>query len=166
MNGPAKRQRDSATTAAAESDESLGEVLDFLRMLWAVHHALQTTSKRMERNLGITGPQRLVLRVLSQRPGISAGELSRALHSDPSTLTGVLRRLEERKLIQRAPDSADGRRIKVTLTAEGKRFAKERPGTVEAAVKTALEKLSPESLKHSRKVLTALAESLTATDEE
>src|SRR6478672_11959565 len=147
---------DTDTTEA----ESLGEVLDFMRLLWAVHHALQTTSKRMERQLGITGPQRLVLRVFSQRPGLSAGELSRALHTDPSTLTGVLKRLQERKLVQRTSDSADARRVKLSVTAEGKRHARERNGTVEAAVKEALEKLSPDSLRQSRKVLTALAESL------
>ncbi|MFL5318552.1 MAG: MarR family winged helix-turn-helix transcriptional regulator [Myxococcaceae bacterium] len=142
--------------------QSLGEVLDFMRLLWAVHHALQTTSKRMEREIGITGPQRLVLRVLNQRPGLSAGELSRALHTDPSTLTGILRRLEERKLVQRTADSADARRVRLNVTAEGKRHARERTGTVEAAVKEALEKLSPDSVRQSRKVLTALAESLEA----
>src|SRR6478672_9850358 len=121
---------DTDTTEA----ESLGEVLDFMRLLWAVHHALQTTSKRMERTLGVTGPQRLVLRVLSQRPGLSAGELARALHTDPSTLTGVLKRLQERKLIQRSSDSTDGRRVKLSATADGKKQARERTGTVEAAV--------------------------------
>ena len=146
--------------AEQQKTESLGEVLDFMRLLWAVHHALQTTSKRMERNLGVTGPQRLVLRVLAQRPGLSAGDLSRALHTDPSTLTGVLRRLEERKLVVRSADATDARRIKLNVTADGKRFAKERNGTVEAAVKAALERMSADSLKQSRKVLTALAESL------
>ena len=40
----------------------LGAVLDFMRLLWAVDHALQSTSKRMESTFGLTGPQRLVVR--------------------------------------------------------------------------------------------------------
>jgi hypothetical protein len=49
----------------------LGFVLDFLRVLWSVEHQLKSASKRMERRLGITGPQRLVLR-RSGRPEIVA----------------------------------------------------------------------------------------------
>ena len=63
-----------------------------MRLLWAVDHGLQTRSKRMAVGLGITGPQRLVLRIVGRFPGISAGQLSRILHLDPSTLTGILRR--------------------------------------------------------------------------
>ena len=49
--------------------------------------------KRMEQRSGVTGPQRLVLRVVGLFPGISAGALARLLHVHPSTLTGVLHRL-------------------------------------------------------------------------
>ena len=42
----------------------LGPVLDFLRALWALDHALQSASKRMETTLGVTGPQLSTLRVI------------------------------------------------------------------------------------------------------
>ena len=58
----------------------LGEVLDFMRMLWSIDHGLQTTSKRMEATLGVTGLQRMVLRLVGRFPGISAGHLARILH--------------------------------------------------------------------------------------
>ncbi len=43
--------------ALAETVElpPLGKVLDFLRLLWAVDHGLNRTSKRMEVELGVTG---------------------------------------------------------------------------------------------------------------
>jgi DNA-binding MarR family transcriptional regulator len=40
--------------------------------------------------VGVTGPQRLVLRVVGLFPGMSAGELATVLRVHPSTLTGVL----------------------------------------------------------------------------
>src|ERR1700761_877276 len=89
-----------------ETEESLGEVLEFMRLLWAVDHALQSNSKRMETALGVTGPQRLVIRLVGQRPGISAGELAELLHVHPSTLTGILSRLEQRGAVVRKPDPA------------------------------------------------------------
>lgn len=143
-----------------KTDESLGEVLDFMRLLWALHHAMQSTSKRMNREIGLTGPQRLVLRVLTRTSGITAGELARALHTDPSTLTGVLARLEARRLIKREVDEDDARRVRLHLTPEGRKEGRDRHGTVESAVRDALSELPPSALKQTKKVLAALAESL------
>jgi MarR family transcriptional regulator, organic hydroperoxide resistance regulator len=79
------------------------DVLRFLELLWAVAHGLERTSKRMTRDLGVTGPQRLVLRVVGLFPGMSAGELAGILHVHASTLTGVLRRLETQGLLDGWP---------------------------------------------------------------
>ena len=80
-----------------------------MRVIWGISHGLQSTSKRMEARLGITGPQRLVVRILGYQPGATAGELARVLRLHPSTLTGVLRRLEDRGLIARSPGEHDRR---------------------------------------------------------
>jgi DNA-binding MarR family transcriptional regulator len=58
----------------------------------------------------VTGPQRLVLRLLGLQPGVSADELAATLHVHPSTLTGILRRLEDQGLLARDPHPADRRR--------------------------------------------------------
>ena len=88
-------------------DPALSVELDagllFMRALWVAVHALQKTSKRMNVRLGVTGPQRLVLRVVGLAPGISAGGLAKVLHLHPSTLTGVLKRLETQGLVSRVP---------------------------------------------------------------
>jgi MarR family transcriptional regulator, organic hydroperoxide resistance regulator len=44
--------------ADAASDYELDPVLDFMRLLWSIEHGLQRMSKRMESEIGITGPQR------------------------------------------------------------------------------------------------------------
>jgi DNA-binding MarR family transcriptional regulator len=138
----------------------LGEVLEFMRLLWAVDHGLQSTSKRMESSLGITGPQRLVLRLVGRFPGITAGNLAQILHVHPSTLTGVLKRLEKRGLLERKADPLDGRKALFALTEAGRTLDIPSTGTVEAAVQRALSKMNRTRIAHTQDVLTALAEEL------
>jgi DNA-binding MarR family transcriptional regulator len=136
----------------------LGPVLDFMRTLWALDHALQSASKRMEAALGVTAPQRTLVRIVGRFPGISAGEAAAILHVHPSTLTGVLKRLEGRGLVTRRADPRDGRRALLALTARGRALDGLRKGTVEAAVRRVLRELPPGSRRSSR----TLAEALTA----
>jgi len=142
------------------SGPQLGEVLEFMRLLWAVDHGLQSTSKRMESTLGITGPQRLVLRLVGRFPGITAGNLAQILHVHPSTLTGVLKRLEKRGLLERKSDPLDGRKALFALTEAGRTLDVPSTGTVEAAVQRAISKMSRARILHTQDVLTALAEEL------
>lgn len=145
----------------SKSDPSaLGDVLEFMQLLWSVNHGLEATSKRMETTLGVTGPQRLVLRVVGRFPGISAGALAETLRMHPSTLTGVLRRIERRGLVTRKADPADGRRALFTLTAAGRVLDKTRRGTVEAAVTRALARLPVTRIRAARDVLQGLAGAL------
>ena len=136
----------------------LGPVLDFLRALWALDHALQSASKRMETTLGVTGPQRFVIRMIGRFPAISAGKVSELLHVHPSTLTGVLKRLEQRGLVLRRADPADARRALLELTAKGRRVDAIRVGTVEGAARKALGKVPAASMRQAR----AVAEAITA----
>jgi DNA-binding MarR family transcriptional regulator len=143
-----------------DDEESLGEVLEFMRLLWALDHGLQANSKRMETAFGVTGPQRLVIRLVGQRPGISAGELATLLHVHPSTLTGVLGRLEDRGAVVRKVDASDKRRALLGLTAKGQKLDKLRIGTVEARVRSLLGRTPAPRIRAAREVIAALAKSL------
>lgn len=138
----------------------LGPVLDFMRALWALDHALQSASKRMEATRGVTAPQRLVVRIVGRFPAISAGEVADILHLHPSTLTGVLKRLEDRGLLERRPDPMDGRRALLRLTGRGRKVDRHHDGTVEAAVRRALRRLRPASVQAARDAALALSSEL------
>lgn len=142
----------------------LGEVLEFMRLLWAVDHGLQSTSKRMEATLGMTGPQRLVVRLVGRFPGITAGTLANIMHVHPSTLTGVLKRLEKRGLLERRADPLDGRKALFALTEAGRNLDIPSAGTVEAAVQRALSRMTRARIVHTQDVLMALAQELGAAD--
>lgn len=144
----------------AAAPSPLPDVLRFMQLLWAVAHGLEKTSKRMTTDLGITGPQRLVLRVVGLFPGLSAGHLATILHVHPSTLTGVLQRLVSSRLLERVEDARDRRRAVLHLTRQGRRSNQRRSGTVEAAIAQALSGVSDADRIATQRVLDRLASHL------
>lgn len=138
----------------------LPEVLQFMRLLWELVHSLDRASKRMTQELGVTGPQRLALRVVGLFPGISAGQLAHILHIHPSTLTGVLQRLIDQKLVERTAAAADRRRAQLRLTARGGRINQLSSGTVEAAVMAALRQSSGRDRVAAQRLITTLSAQL------
>lgn len=125
-------------TLRPERTQLAGETLRFMQRMWDLAHALDVRSKRMARSLGVTGPQRLVIRVVGRSPASTASDISSTLGMHPSTLTGILRRLELQGLLEREADDVDRRRMRFHLTRKGVAIDRERKGTVEAAVRRAL----------------------------
>lgn len=138
----------------------VGDAIDFLRLVWAVDHALQRRSKSMAATLGITGPQRLVLRIIGRYPSIHARQLADILHLHPSSLTALLKRLERRGLIRRWSDERDRRRWLLGLTRQGQALNRATPGTIEAAVQRMLRTTAARDLDVARTVLGKLAREL------
>jgi DNA-binding MarR family transcriptional regulator len=119
-------------------DYPLGPGLDFLRRIWQLSHALEKLSVRMDQRLGVTAPQRLILRCVGKYPGIAAGQLATLLHVDPGTVSAALKRLEQKGLLERRKDVRDRRRVALGLTAMGRRLDLPLDGTVESAVERLL----------------------------
>lgn len=150
------------TTTTPVAAEDLPDVLRFMKLLWAVVHALDRTSKRMFDDLGVTGPQRLALRVVGLFPGMSASDLAQLLHVHPSTLTGVLQRLVAQRLIHRSDDPCDRRRAVLRLTKRGEHVNAARHGTVETSIAHGLAGISRSDHLATRRVLERLAAHLDA----
>src|SRR5258708_19624445 len=124
----------------------LEPVLDFMRLLWSIQHGLQRMSKRMEGELGITGPQRLVLRVVGRFPGLSAGELAHIVRLHPSTITGILQRLVARGLLERTRDPGDSPRARLRLRPGARVHTRTAAGTLETTVTQLPKPLPPSNL--------------------
>lgn len=148
----------------AKRSRLTGETLQFMQKLWDLTHALNVRSKRMGKKQGVTGPQRLVVRVLGQSPAMAASDISRTLGIHPSTLTGILARLERQGAVQRRVDPLDRRRIRFRLTARGLRIDQERKGTVEAAIRRALGRVNTATADVAAKLIDTLTEELGRDD--
>ncbi len=143
-----------------DSEAVLGPGLDFLRELWALDHALQKLSKRMERTVGVSGPQRLALRLVARFPGLPAGRLARLLHLHPSTVSGLVKRLHDRGFIARSSDGPDRRRSQLRITPAGIELLSHPQATIESAVLAALREVPPRRIETALKVLATVSVSL------
>ena len=151
-------------TTHPERTEPTGETLQFMQRMWELVHALDVRSKRMVKVIGVTGPQRLVVRIIGQKPNQTASQIANTLGKHPSTLTGVLARLQERGMILRVADAEDRRRARFTLTAAGKKIDKLQRGTVEAAVRRAMGRTPEGHVQAMRDTLNILVEELERDD--
>ena len=150
--------------APVERRQHAGETLRFVQRLWDVVYALEVRSKRMARMLGVTSPQRMVIRIIGQTPNLMASDIAVTLGIHPSTLTGILQRLQRQKLIVRRSDREDRRRVRFTLTSEGERIDRARRGTVEAAVRRAIVVAGEPAVQQTAAVLELLAAELSRED--
>jgi DNA-binding MarR family transcriptional regulator len=147
--------------AEPEPDVSqLGHVIEFMRLLWRVDHSLQLRSRWMQQHLGVTGPQRLALRIIGSSPGISASSVAATMMLHRSTITGILKRIERVGLIERFGDAKDGRKALFRLTKKGEKLNKVRTGTVENSVRATLEKMPLQQLAAVMQGLQLLANEL------
>ena len=71
------------------------------------------------RELSLTPPQYGVLTVVAHADGCDQATVARALGFDRVTTLRIVRGLQTRGLVARTPSAADGRRLQLTLTADG-----------------------------------------------
>lgn len=98
-----------------------------MRQLRRMVKALQTYSSDVEARFGLTGPQLWALWTLQQQGSIGLKGLAQAMHLHPSTVVGVVDRLEAKRLVIRKPDPDDGRRVRIALTPTGSRTVGQAP---------------------------------------
>lgn len=146
------------------SDPPLEPPLAFLQRLWRLNQALELLSARMERSLGITAQQRLVLRCIGRSPNVTPGQLAELLHLDPGTISAAIKRLGAKGLIERTKDKTDSRRALLTLSKVGRRLdIANSDGTVEGCVRRLLAETSPAKLRTLAITIDRLTELLDAT---
>jgi MarR family transcriptional regulator, organic hydroperoxide resistance regulator len=138
----------------------LTPALELLTHVWMLNHALERVSSRMDRDLGVTAQQRLVLRCVGKFPGITAGQLATVLHLDPGTISAALRRLEAKGLLDRRRDLRDRRRVNLGLTAQGRALDRPTDHTVEHGVDRLLDTARQADLTTAKRVLRRLTELL------
>ncbi|MFN8276494.1 MAG: MarR family transcriptional regulator [Chitinophagales bacterium] len=72
--------------------------------------------------IGLTYPQYLVMLVLWEHHELSVTEIAERLLLDTNTITPLLKRLEEKAMVQRRRNLHDERKVLVSLTSKGKRL--------------------------------------------
>jgi DNA-binding MarR family transcriptional regulator len=128
---------------AAELDSWLSLVRLMTWLPWSIDQQLQRDS-----NLGMVEYQ--VLAMLSQSPErtMRMSSLAEITNASLSRLSHLVKRLEERGLVRREPDPADGRFTNAILTDQGfQTLAEAAPGHVAHVRSLVIDVLSPEQLR-------------------
>jgi DNA-binding MarR family transcriptional regulator len=97
---------------------------------------------RQEAAGGLTPSQLSALASVDRLGPLQLGDLARVEAVAPPTLTRAVARLEERGLLSRRPDPADGRAALVEITPAGRRALKDVRGVRTAFLVQQLEKLA------------------------
>jgi DNA-binding MarR family transcriptional regulator len=92
---------------------------------------------------GPTPTQFAALAKLAEAKEVSQNHLGRLTGMDPATTKGVVSRLMERGLVERAADPSDQRRLKLRLSPEGQALVARLLDKARAATAATLAPLSP-----------------------
>lgn len=138
------------------------EYFDILVKLRKIIRSINLESKRIEKELGISIPQLLVLQFLSTRPQYRAlaTEIKEHIKLNASTVTGILHRLELKGMVARMPHPADGRSAFVVLTALGAEVLAKSPTTLQEKLSRRLRQISPAQLAELSKNIELLIQIL------
>lgn len=128
--------------------------------LYSASLAMTTVYQPLLAALGLTYPQYLVMLVLWEGDGLTVSEIGKRLYLDSGTLTPLLKRLEASGLIGRLRDVKDERRVRINLTAAGRRL-RSKAAKIPACILAATQRSLPEVVSLTRQVK-ALRTRLTA----
>lgn len=92
-----------------------------------INRVLDIQSRDSERSYGLTSTQCLILREIRQHGALTVGGLAHQISLGQTTVTEIVNRLEQRKLLRRQRATDDRRRVLLTLTAAGQRAADTAP---------------------------------------
>ena len=138
---------------------AISETIQSLRRIFK---ALQNYSHEVSHRYGITGPQLWVLRTVFKDGELPLGELSQKMYLHPSTITGVVNRLEKKGYVSRDRDQEDRRVVMVQLTPKGKRLVKRAPNPVQGKMIHGLRQLRKEKLEFIHESVQTLVEIMEA----
>lgn len=130
-------------TKRVNRDVAISEIMQALRRIFKSIHDY---SHEVSNKFGITGPQLWALKTISQNGSLPLGELSEKMYLHPSTITGVVDRLEKKGYVVRDRGEKDRRVVMVQLTAKGERLVRKAPNPVQGKMIYGLRKLKKDEL--------------------
>lgn len=100
------------------------EVLVALRK---IIRATDRNSKKLNQQAGLTIPQSVLMSAIDENPDVTLGYLTERISLSQATVSTILDRLEERKLLERQRNQRDKRIVNVALTQAGKELLSKAP---------------------------------------
>ncbi len=122
---------------------AIAEIMQSLRRIFK---AIQDYFQEISKKYGITGPQLWALKTVAANGSLSLGELSKKMYLHPSTISGVVDRLEKKGFVVRDRGQEDRRVVKVQLTPRGKKIVAKAPNPIQGKMIYGLNRLKKKEL--------------------
>jgi len=128
-------------------------------IIWYLRRLVQANSiysKQLTKEFHISQPQLSCLLVLRQYGPLPLSKLAKYILVKPSTVTGIVDRLEGKGLVVRERSLYDRRVITIKLTRTGQALAAKAPPPVHRSISEGLEGLEAERIEEIRRNLATL----------
>lgn len=119
----------------------VSEVMDCIRYIFK---ALRVSSSQFEKELGLSVAQIFVLKKLRDESELSINDLAQRTTTHQSSVSVVVKKLEEQGLVKRTVSREDSRRVLVSLTDQGRERLGTIPRTIQEEMIDSLQNMTPE----------------------
>ena len=107
-----------------------------------IMRAIDMHSSYLARQYGLTSPQLICMKRLSEEKEMTPGRLAKDVHLSHATVTGIINRLEKKELVQRTRSTEDGRSFLIKLTDAGVAMIRSSPSMLQDKFMYELSKLA------------------------
>jgi len=145
----------------APQDDACSDLLLDNQLCFALYSTsllMTKVYKPLLQALNLTYPQYLAMMVLWEGDGITVGDISSRLLTDPGSVTPLLKRLEAEGLLDRKRSSSDERVVELYLTDKG-RALREQAKAIPSCIVRASQQ-TPDALAALKEELVTLRNSL------
>ncbi len=109
----------------AAANEPKPEVDSIVETIIYLYTESRRLTKGMAREVGLTGPQLTVIKLLETFDNLSLSSLSERIRAQNSTVTGIIDRMEREGLVRRERSTSDRRVVHIRLSDKGQRLARQ-----------------------------------------
>ena len=141
------------------------DVVDALDAIRRIIRVLRLSSRVAEREFGVSAAQVFVLQQLATAPVSSINELAERTYTHQSSVSVVVRRLVEQKLVVRREAAGDRRRRELQVTPAGRRLLARAPLPGQLRLIGGLRSLPLKDLRRLARLLDRLVHGMGAAGE-
>jgi len=121
---------------------------DILIKIRKIVRSVDIESKKIQKDYGVSIPQVLCLNFLHESPNFQStqGDIRKFLNLNPSTVSGIISRLEKKGYLARLPKLGDKRVVNIALTSSGDELLRKVPSLLHEQLSHKLHQLSGDEL--------------------
>ena len=145
-----------------ENTEAKGQLDAIIETIVYLYTESRRLTKLAAREVGLTGPQLAVIKLLDTFGDLSLSSLSERIRAQNSTVTGIIDRMEREELVVRERSTSDRRVVFIRLTDKGRSVARDVHVEPLSVFRTVLATLSREDTADLLRVLSKLGKRVRA----